>query len=117
MTAKPSDQRLSISDRLRTAREAAGLSQAQVGKLMGLHRPTITEIEAGRRRVSADELTQFADIYGVGTDWILAEHDSVTGPDDDKILLAARQLSRMKDGDLDRLMKLIHMLKKPKVNR
>lgn len=114
MTAKPSDQRLTISDRLRTAREAAGLSQAQVGKLMGLHRPTITEIEAGRRRVSADELTQFADIYGVGTDWILSEHDRVAGPNDDKILLAARQLSKMKDEDLDRLVKLIHMLKKPK---
>jgi transcriptional regulator with XRE-family HTH domain len=82
---------------------------------MGLHRPTISEIEAGRRRVSADEIAQFAEIYGVGTDWILSERDSATSPDDDKILLAARQLSRMKDDDLDRLMKLIHMLKKPKV--
>jgi hypothetical protein len=80
---------------------------------MDLHRPTVTEIEAGRRRVSADELTQFADIYGVGTAWILSEHDPATGPNDEKILLAARQLSKMKDEDLDRLVKLIHMLKKP----
>jgi len=85
-----------------------------VAKLMGLHRPTISEIEAGRRRVSADEVTQFAEVYGVGTDWILSERDPDAVPDDDKILLAARQLSRMKDDDLARLMKLIHMLKKPK---
>lgn len=114
MSTQPSNQRLSIGERLRTAREAAGLSQGQVAKLMGLHRPTISEIEAGRRRVSADELTQLAEIYGVGTDWILSERDTDTDPNDDKILLAARQLSKMKDDDLDRLMKLIQMLKKPK---
>jgi len=64
--------------------------------------------------VSAEELSQFAEIYGVGTDWILAERDSDSDPSDDKILLAARQLSRMKDDDLNRLMKLVQMLKKPK---
>lgn len=117
MTIKPQDQRAQISARLRTAREAAGLSQGQVAKLMGLHRPTISEIEAGRRRVSADELTQLAEIYGTSTDWILAKRDAATGPDEEKILLAARQLSKMKDADLDRLMKLIHMLKKPKAQR
>lgn len=114
MTTRPLTRRLPIGDRLRSAREAAGLSQGQVAKLMGLHRPTISEIEAGRRRVSADEVTQFAEVYGVGTDWILSERDPDAVPDDDKILLAARQLSRMKDDDLARLMKLIHMLKKPK---
>ena len=117
MTIKPEEQRAQISSRLRTAREAAGLSQGQVAKHMGLHRPTITEIEAGRRRVSADELTQLAEIYGVSTDWILSERESTMGSDDERILLAARQLSKMKDTDLDRLMKLIHMLKKPKAKR
>lgn len=95
------------------ARESAGLSQGQVAKLMGFHRPTISEIEAGRRRVSADELTQFADLYGVETDWILSEQER--DPSDDKILLAARQLSKMSGDDLNRLMKLVTMLKKPKV--
>lgn len=115
MTTQSNDLRLSIGERLRTARTAAGLSQGQVAKLLGVHRPTISEIEAGRRRVSAEELSQFAEIYGVGTDWILAERDSESDPSDDKILLAARQLSRMKDDDLNRLMKLVQMLKKPKV--
>ncbi len=114
MTTQSNDLRLSIGERLRTARTAAGLSQGQVAKLLGVHRPTISEIEAGRRRVSAEELSQFAEIYGVGTDWILAERDSDSDPSDDKILLAARQLSRMKDDDLNRLMKLVQMLKKPK---
>lgn len=112
MTTQSREQRSSIADRLRMARESAGLSQGQVAKLMGFHRPTISEIEAGRRRVSADELTQFAELYGVETGWILSEQES--DPSEDKILLAARQLSKMSGDDLNRLMKLVTMLKKPK---
>jgi transcriptional regulator with XRE-family HTH domain len=51
-----------IASRLRLARENAGLSQGQVAKKMNLHRPTVSEIEAGRRRVSAEELARFAEL-------------------------------------------------------
>jgi transcriptional regulator with XRE-family HTH domain len=51
-----------IASRLRLARESAGLSQGQVAKKMNLHRPTVSEIEAGRRRVSAEELARFAEL-------------------------------------------------------
>jgi transcriptional regulator with XRE-family HTH domain len=102
-----------IAARLKTARDAAGLSQGQVAKLLNFHRPTISEIEAGRRKVSGEELTQFATLYGVGVEWLT----SVTGetdPSEDRILLAARELSKMKDQDLDQLMSLLQMLRKSK---
>ena len=54
------DAKKSLAYRLRIAREHAGLSQGQVAKLMDYHRPTISEIEAGRRKVSAQELTRFS---------------------------------------------------------
>ena len=54
------DSRTDIGARLRQARELAGLSQGQVAKLMSLHRPAVSEMEAGRRRVSAEELKQMA---------------------------------------------------------
>jgi len=38
----------------------SGFTQGQVAKRMDMHRPTVSEIEAGNRRVSADELKQFA---------------------------------------------------------
>ncbi len=106
-----------IPARLREARVAAGLSQGQVAKKMALHRPTITEIEAGRRRVTADELSKFADIYGVGVDWIV--NGPATGNDgsSERILLAARELSKMSDEDLERMMKLLKMLKKGEGSR
>jgi transcriptional regulator with XRE-family HTH domain len=102
-----------IANRLRTAREAAGVSQGQVAKLLNLHRPTISEIEAGRRKVSGEELTQFASLYGVSVEW-LTSTSGEADPSDDRILLAARELSKMKDQDLDHLLSLLQMLRKSK---
>lgn len=99
-----------IAGRLRTARETMGLSQGQAAGRLDMHRPTISEIEAGRRRVSAEEIVRFAELYGVDAKWIM-EGSSSDVKDSDKIILAARQLSKLKDKDLDRLMKLISMLR------
>lgn len=103
-----------IASRLRTAREAAGLSQGQVAKLLGLHRPTISEIEAGRRRVAGEELVQLASTYGVSVEWLTKDAEE-SDPAEDRILLAARELSKMKDQDLDKLLSLLRMLRKDKV--
>ena len=110
MKAEPSELREQIAGRLRMARETAGLSQGQVAKRLSLHRPTISEIEAGRRRVSAEEIAGFAELYGIDANWITEGSKSSVG-DTDKIVLAARQLSKLKDKDLDRLMQLIQMLR------
>ena len=101
-----------IASRLRTAREAAGLSQGQVAKLLALHRPTVSEIEAGRRRVSGEELVEFARVYGVSVEW-LTNGEGESDPAEDRILLAARELAKMKQDDLDRLFALLQMLRKP----
>jgi transcriptional regulator with XRE-family HTH domain len=105
------DNSTTIPARLRQAREAAGLSQGQVAKKMDFHRPTITEIEAGRRRVSAEELSIFADIYGVSVNWLVHGFVAEENGINERTLLAARELSKMSDEDLDRIMSLIKMLK------
>jgi transcriptional regulator with XRE-family HTH domain len=105
-----------IAARLRTAREAAGLSQGQAAKLLKLHRPTISEIEAGRRRVAGEELVQFASLYGVSVEWLTTASDESDAAED-RILLAARELSKMKDQDLERLMTLLRMLRKKKEHK
>jgi transcriptional regulator with XRE-family HTH domain len=106
------ERRKQIASRLRLARESAGLSQGQVAKKMDLHRPTISEIEAGRRRVSAEELTQFAGLYGVDVNWLTDVEKSEADPDEERIMLAARELGKMKDEDFDRLMKVLRMVRK-----
>lgn len=102
----PETRRARIADRLRTARELAGLSQGQVSRLIGLHRPSISEIEAGRRRVASEELTQFAAIYQVDIAWLAGEtrsHTEIT----DKVELAARELAKIAPEDLDTLLDLL----------
>ena len=102
-------QRTDIATRLRLAREMAGLSQGQVAKILGWHRPTVSSIEAGRRRVQAEELNDLAGIYGVSVNWIMGE--SSTDEIGDKALLAARELEKLKGEDLDRLLQVIMALK------
>jgi transcriptional regulator with XRE-family HTH domain len=99
-----------VHERLRLAREQAGLSQGQIAKLMDYHRPTISEIEAGRRRVSSDELSAFARHYGVSTSWLLNEKEE----SDSIIELAARELSKLKKDDLEKILNLLKSLKKTK---
>lgn len=100
-----------IGHRLREAREFAGLSQAQAAKLMDMHRPTVSEIEAGRRKVSADEVAKFAKLYRVDVEWIVTGKDR-TDSDDLRIQVAARQLKDMKPEDIDKLVRLLGALKR-----
>jgi transcriptional regulator with XRE-family HTH domain len=78
---------------------------------LDLHRPTVSEIEAGRRRVTADELSAFAQIYKVSVSWLVRGADEKPDPKRDKIELAARKLTKLKDQDLDLVLNLLSSLR------
>ncbi len=97
-----------LGTRLRLAREQAGLSQGQVAKMLGLHRPSMSEAEAGRRKVSSDELKQLARIYDVSIVWLAEGEEDA---DQDRVALAARELAKLKPEDLDRLLHLLRRMR------
>lgn len=101
-----------MASRLRLAREQAGLSQGQVAKILRMHRPTISEIEAGRRSVSAEEMARFAEIYSVSLAWLIGSPQKEPSLDQDRIELAARGLAKLKGQDLDRVLDLLKSLRK-----
>lgn len=101
-----------IATRLRAAREMAGLSQGQVARRMDVHRPTISEIEAGRRRVSADELRALAELYQVDVRWLAGQDNEEDTSDDGRVTLAARELAKLDKEDLDRVLTLLKALRK-----
>ena len=108
MSEKDDSTRAIIANRIREARKSAGLSQGQVAKLMGLqHRPIISEIEAGKRRVTAEELSKLAGLFDVTVAWLVGEAPELVETDDPRIQLAARELKKLKPEDLDRLMRLL----------
>ena len=51
--------------KLKEARMRAGLSQDEAANLMNVAKRAISEMEAGKRSISADELDQFSRIYEV----------------------------------------------------
>jgi transcriptional regulator with XRE-family HTH domain len=102
-------KRTVIANRLRLARERAGLSQGQVAKILGLHRPSVSEIEAGRRGVSAEELSALSKTYGVSVSWLLEAEESDVARD--RLELAARELGKLKPDDLERLIQLLTSLR------
>ncbi len=98
--------------RLCLAREQAGLTQGQVAKMLGLHRPSVSEMEAGRRKVSAGELTKLAEIYGVSLSWLTGQGGKDSSVRQAKIELAAREMAKLRQEDVDRLLKLLATLRK-----
>jgi transcriptional regulator with XRE-family HTH domain len=101
---------MAIAARLKAAREQAGLTQGQVARLLALHRPSVSEMEAGRRSVSAEELAALADTYGVSVAWLLdGEAGDVSRV---RYEMAARKLSNMRQEDIDQLMQLLVSLKR-----
>ncbi len=101
-----------IAGRVKEARILAGLSQAQVADKIGLQRPAISEIEAGNRKISAEELIQFAELYKVSTSWLLYQDDENNDQMDEQFKFAARELSKLSQEDIQKLYDILKILPK-----
>ena len=88
-------KKLITASRLREARKMAGLTQGHVAKEMNLHRPSISEIEAGNRSVNVQELTTFAELYEADVAWLAGEGAEKLDPHDDRVQLAFRDLENL----------------------
>ncbi|MFD1631088.1 helix-turn-helix domain-containing protein [Pseudopedobacter beijingensis] len=104
-------EREQIAERLKEARVMSGLSQENAAKILQIQRPAISEIESGKRKVSAEEIIQFAKLYKVSTSWLLLkeEDESVL---DEQIKVAARELSNMNESDRKKLLEILRILPK-----
>ena len=64
----------SLGQRIRAAREARGINQTALGKVVGLGRSSISNVEAGRQHLAVHQLVAIAQALGVDTE------DLLTGP-------------------------------------
>jgi transcriptional regulator with XRE-family HTH domain len=53
-----------MCQRLRAAREAAGLTQVEAAQSLGLFQNFVSKCETGERRIDPVELAEFAELYG-----------------------------------------------------
>ena len=61
-----------LGARLRELRLAAGLTQAELARRTGIHRPNIARVEAGRHTPSLETLARLASAIGVPTTVVLS---------------------------------------------
>lgn len=61
-----------LGQRLRALRLAAGLTQAELARRTGIHRPNIARVEAGRHTPSLETLARLAAAIGVPTTRVLS---------------------------------------------
>ena len=57
--------------RIKELREAAGMSQRELGERIGISGPTVAMWESGENRPSLTNLEKLADVLGVSIDAIL----------------------------------------------
>ncbi len=60
-----------MNRKIKELRERSGMSQQKLARLLGVSRPTISQIEGGQRKVSADEMRKLADVFHISADRLL----------------------------------------------
>lgn len=63
-------------ERLKALRISKGLTQSQLGEILKLSKPAISDLERGRRMTTFGKLVEIADLYGVSVDYLLGRTDN-----------------------------------------
>ena len=64
-----------LKDRACQLRKAVGLSQAELGKVLGLSQKAISTLESGQRGTTIEKLVLLAEYFHVSTDYLLGITD------------------------------------------
>ena len=60
-----------LGENIKILRKQHGITQQKLADLLGLSRPTVSQIEIGERKLSADELIKLADIFNISVEYLL----------------------------------------------
>jgi transcriptional regulator with XRE-family HTH domain len=103
------EARRELGERLRSSREFLGLSQSEVADALGIPRPSVTHIEAGRRKVSTSELQRLARLYGQSYEYFLGEASEV--PEDETAQALFRATRDLSDEDRQQVLRFAQFLR------
>jgi transcriptional regulator with XRE-family HTH domain len=98
-----------LGERLRRSREYLGLSQGEVAAYLNVSRPAITNIEAGKRKVSTFELARLARLYRQPYEFFLGEAPEVT--EDETTVALFRAARELGDRDKEQLLRFAQFLR------
>jgi transcriptional regulator with XRE-family HTH domain len=68
---KKEAEMITIGHRIRELRLKVGMSQQKLAEILGVSRPTISQIENGERKIFADELIKLSETFNISVDSLL----------------------------------------------
>ena len=101
-----------LNERLKDKRIKFHLSQEYVASYLGVKRTAIVEIESGKRKVSAQELGKFSELYNISCDELLKGRNENMYAE---ILL--QEFSGLDEYDKNEILNLISFKKMMKTKR
>ena len=87
---------------IKEARTELHLSQDYVAKFLGVNRTAIVEIESGKRKVSADELGKFSELFQIPADELLNGRSTEM-----PVQMFARRFGALDEADQQEILNLI----------
>lgn len=78
---------------LRTIREVHRLQQAEMAERLGVSRSHLSEIESGKKTVSIELLSRYADVFDVPASTFLSFSEALEGSSPDRQINAKKLLS------------------------
>ncbi len=112
--ASAEDDRKSLGERLREAREYLGFSQEEVATFLGVPRSALSLMETGQRKVDALELKKLAGLYKRPVAYFTGdepEEDVIFGAD---VQHLARKVSELSPDDRKELARFADFLRAKK---
>ncbi len=91
-----------LYERIKEARTQLHLSQDYVAKFLGVNRTAIVEIESGKRKVSADELGKFSELFQIPADELLNGRNTEM-----PVQMFARRFGALDEADQQEILNLI----------
>lgn len=101
----PDDKKLVA--RLKEAREYMGISQEKVATYLGVPRSAVSEIESGKRSVSALELQRLAKLYQKSIGWFTDDVIEGAPPEIEYLARTAAELSQNDRGELQKFAEFL----------
>ena len=89
-----------LAQRLKEARQTAGLNQAEAAMRIGVSRTVLSKIENADRKIDSLELREIAKIYGVTVQHLLRD-DEQASENEPKFVEALRQYGKTADNRRD----------------
>ena len=99
-----------LGERLREARRYLGLSQEEVAAFLKIQRTALVDIESGRRRVEAIELSRLAKLYRQPVSYFVDE-DAAAAALPPNVAHLARQAAELSDTDREELGRFVEYLR------